>query len=182
MFRSLKIERLQGYAILTLNGPEAMNALSRELLGEMRPAMAQLEADPEVRVLILTGAGRAFCAVGVVPAWGLSQRLSRLIGIHRSKEMSLTGNVVGAEQAAAWGLANRVVPDAELLTQARALAVDMLSVVPHMLTDYKSLIDDGAALSLGAALALESERAVAANGKIAPAALKEREGAVRACR
>jgi len=250
MYRTLNIERTEGYAVLTLNRPEAMNALSRELLAELRSAVAELEQDPEVRVLILTGAGRAFCAgldlkeistiglpafgengefdpvralarfrgpviaavngaaitggfelalqcdvilaaqsarfadtharVGVVPGWGLSQKLSRLVGIHRAKEISLTGNFIGAEQAVAWGLANRVVPDPELLSQPRALAGDMLSVVPHMLTAYKSLIDEGSALSLGAALALETERARAANSKITPAALKEREGGVRA--
>ncbi len=250
MYRTLKIERAAGYAILTLNRPEAMNALSRELLAELRSAVAELEQDPEVRVLILTGAGRAFCAgldlkeistiglpafgennesdpvralarfcgpviaavngvaitggfelalqcdvilaaqsarfadtharVGVVPGWGLSQKLSRLVGIYRAKEISLTGNFIGAEQAVAWGLANRVVPDAELLPQARALAGDMLSVVPHMLTAYKALIDEGASLNLGAALALEAARARGVNSKIAPAALKEREGGVRA--
>jgi hypothetical protein len=44
-FRTPKIERVQGYAILTLNRPEAMNALSRELLGEMRSALLDLEQD-----------------------------------------------------------------------------------------------------------------------------------------
>jgi enoyl-CoA hydratase len=250
VYRTLKIERAEGYAILTLNRPEAMNALSRELLAELHSAIAELEQDPAVRVLILTGAGRAFCAgldlkeistiglpafgandeydpvrtlarfggpviaavngvaitggfelalqcdvilaaqsarfadtharVGVMPGWGLSQKLSRLLGIYRAKEISLTGNFIDAEQAVAWGLANRVVPDAELLSQARGLAGDMLSVVPHMLTGYKALIDEGAALSLGAALVLETERARAANGKISPAVLKEREGSVRA--
>jgi enoyl-CoA hydratase len=62
MYRTLNIERAEGYAVLTLNRPEAMNALSRELLTELRSAIAELEQDPEVRVLILTGAGRAFCA------------------------------------------------------------------------------------------------------------------------
>ena len=249
MYRTLEIERAKGYAILTLNRPEAMNALSRDLLAEFCSAVAELEQDPDVRVLILTGAGRAFCAgldlkeisaiglpafgendeldpvralarfcgpviaavngvaitggfelalqcdvilaaqsarfadtharVGVLPGWGLSQKLSRLVGIHRAKEISLTGNFIGAEQAVAWGLANRVVPDAELLSQARTLAGDMLSVVPHMLTAYKALIDEGAALSLGSALALEIERAQALNSKITRAVLKEREGAVR---
>src|ERR1700738_345791 len=62
MFRTLRIERAKGYAILTLNRPEVMNALSRELLAEFCSAIAELEQDPDVRVLILTGAGRAFCA------------------------------------------------------------------------------------------------------------------------
>jgi hypothetical protein len=48
-----------------------------------------------------------------------------------------------------------------------------------MLTAYKALIDEGAALSLGSALALEIERAQAANSKVTRALLKEREGAVR---
>ena len=43
------------------------------------------------------------------PGWGLSQKLSRTIGIYRAKELSLTGNYLSAEQAEAWGLVNRVV-------------------------------------------------------------------------
>jgi enoyl-CoA hydratase len=231
-YRTIQIERTQGYAVLTLNRPEVMNALSRELLAEFVSGLADLGKDPEVRVLILTGAGRAFCAgldlkevgtvglqafadnpaldpmralasfsgpiiaavngvavtgglevmlgcdiilaaqsarfadtharVGVLPCWGLSQRLSRLIGLCRAKELSLTGNFIAAEQASAWGLINHVVPDAELLPRARALARDMVSVVPNMLTEYKSLIDAGAALSLGDALALEAQGAARA--------------------
>lgn len=51
-----------GYAVLTLNRPQAMNALTRQLMAELAQAVEALEADPRVRVLILTGAGRAFCA------------------------------------------------------------------------------------------------------------------------
>src|SRR5487761_2308897 len=51
-----------GYAVLTLNRPEAMNALSRGLMAALAAAVDALEADPGVRVLVLTGAGRAFCA------------------------------------------------------------------------------------------------------------------------
>ena len=70
--------------------------------------------------------------VGVMPGWGLSQKLSRTIGIYRAKELSLTGNYLSAEQAAEWGLVNRVVPAEELLTTCRALAKDILSCVPEM--------------------------------------------------
>ena len=51
-----------GYAVLTLNRPSSLNALSRALMAELAQAVRQLEADPAVRVLILTGAGKAFCA------------------------------------------------------------------------------------------------------------------------
>lgn len=52
----------EGYCILTLNRPDAMNALSVQLRQEMIAALERLSADPQGRVLILTGAGRAFCA------------------------------------------------------------------------------------------------------------------------
>lgn len=56
--------------------------------------------------------------IGVAPGWGLSQKLSRAIG-YRAREVSLTGNWVGAEQAAAWGFVNRVLPAADLMPAAR---------------------------------------------------------------
>lgn len=54
---------LDGVAVVTLNRPEAMNALSKALRAALQTAMVELEADPEVRVIVLTGAGeRAFTA------------------------------------------------------------------------------------------------------------------------
>ena len=58
----LLVERQDGVATLTLNRPGAMNALSRELRGEITRAFTELGDDPEVGVVILTGTGRAFCA------------------------------------------------------------------------------------------------------------------------
>ena len=51
-----------GYAVLTLNRPDALNALSRALRTQLAQAIDRLEGDPAVRVLIVTGAGKAFCA------------------------------------------------------------------------------------------------------------------------
>ena len=52
-----------GVAVVTLNRPEAMNALSRALRAALRQAMVELDADPQVKVIVLTGAGeRAFTA------------------------------------------------------------------------------------------------------------------------
>jgi enoyl-CoA hydratase len=175
----LLVERGAGVATLTLNRPEAMNALSHELRQALTRGFRELAQDEAVRVVILTGAGKSFCAgldlkelgsrdgqplgaftdaemmaairgfpgpvigavngfaitggfelalacdlliasqearfadtharVGILPGWGLSQKLPRLIGIGRAKELSFTGNFIGAEQALAWGLVNRVV-------------------------------------------------------------------------
>ena len=240
----VEIERCGGYAVVTMNRPEAMNALSAALRSGLARAFDALEADPEVRVLILTGAGtRAFTAgldlrelgagessvaaaieqedpvralgrfsgpvigaingvaitggfelalacdmliasetarfadtharIGVMPGWGLSQRLSRAIGISRAKELSLTGNFIDARTAEAWGIVNRVVPADALMPAARQLAEDMVSADPQMLKAYKALIDDGFALPFGEAMALEAARA-AGNAHISAEAVEQR--------
>lgn len=97
--------------------------------------------------------------VGIMPGWGLSQKLPRLVGVYRAKELSLTGNFVDAEQAERWGLVNRVVAPDALLPTCRSLAADMLSCVPEMVSSYKRLIDRGFAETLGEGRRIE----VAAN-------------------
>ena len=99
--------------------------------------------------------------VGIVPGWGLSQKLSRLVGLAEPKEISLTGNFVGAQEAERIGTVNRVVAPETLLPAARRLAEDLLSAVPEMLPEMKQLIDEGYALPLGEALALERRRSSA---------------------
>jgi len=241
-----------GFAVLTLNRPQALNALSHALLDALAAAIDTLDADPQVRVLIITGAGRAFCAgldlkeigagagsfggregvvrardpveaiercrkpiiaaingaavtggfeitlacdivlatpqarfadtharIGVAPGWGLSQRLARAVGPYRAREVSLTGNWVSAEQALAWGFVNRVVAADELMPTARALARDMLGTLPEMLTRYKAVINDGWAMTLGDALAMERARAREFNSGVAAAEVEQRREAVR---
>jgi enoyl-CoA hydratase len=97
--------------------------------------------------------------VGIMPGWGLSQRLPRLIGIQRAKELSLTGNYLSAERAERWGLVNRCVPSHELLPASRALAADMLSCVPEVVRSIKRVIDAGYEATLAEGLELEARRA-----------------------
>jgi enoyl-CoA hydratase/carnithine racemase len=61
-FAELRLERYGATARITLNRPAAMNALSGPLCEELARALGQIERDPAVRVVVLTGAGRAFCA------------------------------------------------------------------------------------------------------------------------
>jgi enoyl-CoA hydratase len=117
--------------------------------------------------------------VGILPGWGLSQRLSRTIGIYRAKELSLTGNYLSAEQAERWGLVNRVVPPEELLSQARALATDMLSCDSVALRKLKRGIDDGYALDFAGGMALEQERAVAHAKAFDPAQVAARRAEIQ---
>jgi enoyl-CoA hydratase len=116
--------------------------------------------------------------VGVLPGWGLSQRLSRSIGIQRAKEMSLTGNWLSAERADAWGLVNCVVPAEELLPRAVSLASDMLNAAPAALVAYKRLIDDGFAEMLNASLLIERERSRAWAAQLDTTAIKRRSTAL----
>ena len=118
--------------------------------------------------------------MGIAPGWGLSQKLSRAIGIYRAREISLSGNWVGAAQAAAWGFVNRVVPAEGLLDAARQLAADMLSCVPDMLVRYKAVIDDGFALPFGEGLALEKARSREFNAGVGAAVVEARREQVRA--
>ena len=228
----LMIEKADGIATLTLNRPKAMNALSRELRLAIVKAFEMLQKETGTHVVILTGAGRAFCAgmdlkelsrtsdplreseptqgsqgsmdivqtmqafdrpiigaingfaitggfelalacdvliassearfadtharLGVMPGWGLSQKLSRVIGIYRARELSLTGNFLSAERAESWGLVNRVVPPDELVPTCRALANDMLSCVPEMLRSMKRVINTGYAQTLHDGLQIEA--------------------------
>ena len=104
--------------------------------------------------------------VGIMPGWGLSQKLARMIGISRAKELSLSGNFLDARTACEWGLLNRVVPADELLGAAKQLAADIATADPGMVQAYKALIDEGYALSFGEGMALENARSTAANSQV----------------
>ncbi len=249
----LHTEITDGIATFTLNRPQAMNALSRALRAAVTQAFIDVARDPDVRVVILTGAGRAFCAgldlkelggetsdssaiasavggndmiatiracpqpiigaingfaitggfelalacdlliastearfadtharVGILPGWGLSQILPRVIGLYRARELSLTGNYLGAEQAAAWGLVSRVVPPAELLPTCQALARDMLSCDPASLRGYKRVINDGFAATFADGLRIEAEANRAHARGLTPEAIAARRQDVQA--
>lgn len=223
------LDKREGYAIVTLNRPEEMNALSRELRADFVAAFEECARDEDIRVVILTGNGRAFCAgfdlkelgssdsdaadeadntvarameafsgpiigainghaitggfemalacdvliasesarfadtharVGMLPGWGLSQKLPRLIGLSRAKEISFTGAPVFAQQAYEWGLVNHVLPADELLPRAIKMAEDMCNCVPYILAQYKPLIDEGYSKPLDEALRWEEAAAI----------------------
>lgn len=249
----LLIERDGPVATVTLNRPDQMNALSSALRLAIGNAFYQLQDDPEIRVAVLTGAGRAFCAgmdlaelssggsdttghdmsvvgqeemaggiaafegpiiaavnghavtggfelalacdmiiasdrakfadtharVGILPGWGLSQKLPRLIGVGRAKEVSFSGNTIDAELACEWGLVNRVVEADALVATAQALAHDMASCVPHVLEGYKRLIDTGLGMSLPEALEYERKAGIESSKDVSTSDIAERREGVQ---
>ena len=60
--QELLVEQEAGYAVITLNRPQSMNALSPQLIGDLCKAFRDLQDKEEIRAVVLTGAGRAFCA------------------------------------------------------------------------------------------------------------------------
>ena len=84
---------------------------------------------------------------GIAPAWGLSQKLTRVMGPSRAKELHFTGRFLGAQEAAAWGLVNCVVPADKLMPHCLSLATEMTKMNPDMLKMLKRTIDDGYGMS-----------------------------------
>lgn len=250
MYKNLLVERpVAGVAILRFNRPDKLNALSFALRTELLDAVDALEADADVGVLVLTGAGRAFSCgldldewgaeglpaaagayeadavaalarfsgpvigaingvaitggleialacdlliasgdarfadthvqVGLLPGWGGSVRLARRVGLHRAKELAFTGRFFDADEALRWGMVNQVVPAAQLLPTALALAIRMLSGVPETLKAYKRLLDQEDERSLPDALILERETSVSNNTGVTRAQIEARRLAMR---
>ena len=241
-----------GVAIVTLNRPGAMNALSKAMRRRLHEVMTEIGSDDAIKAVVLTGAGeKAFTAgldlkelgsdsklmadatdpdpvsnpanavrvcgkpvvgavngvaitggfevalacdiliasanarfadthalVGIMPGWGLSQKLSRMIGLSRAREMSFTGRFIDAETAAGWGLVNRVVEPGELMTEALALADDIAFVDADFLRGYGELIERGYNMPLDDALDYERLTSTVANSTVTPEAIEERRLAV----
>lgn len=244
------VERDGPVAIVTLNRPDALNALSRALRAQIVSTFADLAKDSSVRVAILTGSGRAFTAgvdlkeagqtgfalgadggeidlskglaafpwpiigaingfaitggfelalmcdvllasenakfadtharVGIMPGWGLSQKLSRLIGISRAKELSFTGNFLDAHTAERWGLVNHVYAADDLLPHAIKLAHDMAGCDPDLLRNYKKIIDDGYAETFGEGCRMEVKRSAEHAASVTAESVEEARKAVTA--
>lgn len=225
-----------GVATLTLNRPAALNALNAALRDALVATLRDMDGRDDVSVIVLTGAGRAFCAgldvkelaasdsdvaknvgdsdigatitalrkpiiaainglavtggfeitlacdivlagesayfqdthakIGLLPGWGLSQRLPRTIGLSRAKEISLSARKVPAAEAARLGFVSRVVPDAGLLDEARALALSIAQWRPDHVRHIKALMDRGFGMPLAQALEFEAAEARALNEQV----------------
>ena len=220
-------------ATITLNRPERLNALTFEVYRELRDTFRNLDTEPGVRAIIITGAGRAFCSGGdvediigallgrdlnalqeftrltcdlilamrhcrrpivgalngtvagagaVIAAacdiriaaesakiaflftkvglsgadMGAAWLLPRIVGYGHATEMLLTGDFVDANRAHEIGLYNRVVPQAQVLVEARAVAEKLARGPAAALGVTKQALEAEAALDLEAALAYEA--------------------------
>lgn len=95
-------------------------------------------------------------ALGIIPGAGATQRLPRIVGLGRAKELVLTGARWNAQQALAAGLVSEVVPATELLPAARRLATRVLALGPLAVRLSKAALNASTQMPLGAGLAFES--------------------------
>lgn len=96
-------------------------------------------------------------SLGLLPAFGGTQRLSRSVGLYKAKEMIFTGNFYGAEQALDMGLANALVPQDKLLETAEAFAKDIKTRGPTAISRSKKLIHKSRDLNMDEGLNLEAK-------------------------
>jgi enoyl-CoA hydratase/carnithine racemase len=225
-YETLIVERDGAVEVIRLNRPQALNALSGQLMDELTLAIDAAEADADVRVMILTGSDKAFAAgadikemadqtyaqaylenfitrnweraarrrkpaiaavagyalgggcelammcdillaadnakfgqpevnIGAIPGAGGTQRLTRLVGKPKAMEMILTGRMIGAEEAERAGLVSRVVPLAELMTEALAAARKIAELSPLSILMAKEAVDAAYETTLSQGIAFE---------------------------
>lgn len=217
-----------GILTLTLNRPEKLNALNTETLDELAEKLTWAKNNTQVKGVLLTGQGKAFCAgaditklaqcdahngyqfaqhgqkvfrqlevlgkpsvaaingyafgggcelamaatlriaaqtaqfgqpevkLGVIPGYGGTQRLARLVGKGRALELCLTGRFISAETAYQWGLVNAVVEADQLSAVASEWLRGILSMAPCAITSVMEVIDRGYDMPLDDALHLEA--------------------------
>lgn len=228
-FETLTLERRDGIAKITINRPEKLNALNRQVMQDLRACLQQLKSDPEIRVVILTGSGpNAFAAgadireladlssaealnaskfgqrlfdsienlgkpviaaingfalgggcelamactiriasenavlgqpeikLGLIPGYGGTQRLPRLIGKSRAVEMILTGDPIAAQEALRLGLVSGVVPAGELLETAERMARTIAANAPRSVEYALQSVNQGMELPSAQGQSLES--------------------------
>jgi enoyl-CoA hydratase len=229
-FNNLILEKEDYLAILYINRPKAMNALNGETLYEIEAAVKDVKADPNIKVLIVTGAGdKAFVAgaditfilplspsegrffsdlgervmrqlellekpviaavngfalgggcelamscdlrlasetaifalpevgLGVIPGFGGTQRLPRLIGEGRAKELTFTADTINAQEAYRIGLVNHVYPQDQLMDEAKKLAKKIATKAPLAVGYAKFAINKGLQVDIDTAMGIESD-------------------------
>ena len=101
--------------------------------------------------------GQTEINIGLIPGWGGTQRLTRLIGKTKAKELVFTGKMIDAKTAEQLGIVNMVVPPDKFRETVRQFALELASKAPVAIKVAKALINKGADISLDSALALERE-------------------------
>jgi enoyl-CoA hydratase len=101
--------------------------------------------------------GQTEINIGLIPGWGGTQRLTRLIGKTKAKELIYTGKIIDAKTAEQLGIVNMTVPADKFKETVKQFASELAQKAPVALKVAKALIDKGSDIGLDSALALERE-------------------------
>jgi len=99
-FTTITLAVADGVAELTLNRPQALNSINKTLIDETRVALGDLAADDAVRVVLLTGAGRGFCAGADLSGSGFANDAGRSVGEQTAYSMEVGYNPLAADLGA----------------------------------------------------------------------------------
>src|SRR6266436_6006349 len=170
-------------AIITLNRPEARNALSDRLTPALRRMIKLRGDDPNVGAILITGAGAGmaialacdiriaaesaimatgYSRIGLTGDYGIAWLLTRLAGTARARELMFLSERLDARRCEALGLVNRVVPDGELQETAFALAKSLAEGPPIALGYMKDNLDHAVTSGLIDSMDQEAENLVRA--------------------
>jgi enoyl-CoA hydratase len=100
--------------------------------------------------------GQPEIKLGLIPGYGGTQRLSRLVGKGRAMEMLLTGDMIGAEEACSMGLVNRVLPPEELMPALEKVMGKIVKKSPLIIRYLMQAVNNGLCMTLKDGLALEA--------------------------
>ena len=167
-----------GADIKAMIGMNALKARELSLMGEKlcvafedleKPAIAALNGyalggglevamSCDIRIAIETAKmGQTEVNIGLIPGWGGTQRLTRLVGPAKAKELVFSGRIIDAKTAEQLGIVNMTVPADKFKEAVRQFALDLATKAPVAVKVAKALINKGADISLDSALALERE-------------------------
>ncbi|MGD0160509.1 MAG: enoyl-CoA hydratase-related protein [Candidatus Bathyarchaeia archaeon] len=141
----LALENLEKPVIAALNGYALGGGLEVAMSCDLRIASENARM------------GQTEINIGLIPGWGGTQRLTRLIGRTKAKELVFTGRMIDAKTAEQLGIINMAVPQDKFKETVRQFALDLVSKAPVAVRVAKALINKGADISLDSALALERE-------------------------
>ncbi len=141
----LALENLEKPVIAALNGYALGGGLEVAMSCDLRVATENARM------------GQTEINIGLIPGWGGTQRLTRLIGRTKAKELVFTGRMIDAKTAEQLGIVNMVVPPDKFKETVRQFALELASKAPVAVRVAKALINKGADIGLDSALALERE-------------------------
>jgi enoyl-CoA hydratase len=139
-----KLENLEKPVIAAVSGPALGGGCELALACDIRIASENaIFGQPEIKI-------------GVIPGGGGTQRLSRLIGLGKAKELLYTGDSIDAQEAYRIGLVNKLVPVESLMDEAKKMALKLLRQPGFALKIIKMVVNDGINMDLRSALAYEA--------------------------